>query len=193
MTKIFRLAVAIVAAVVVLSAAVVFLAGDNRPRPPLSGEFTDFTVASAGSPAPQTALVARDGSETTLQALRGRFVLVNFWATWCAPCVRELPSLARLQTRLGGEAFTVLALSEDLKGWPVIRPFLEKLGLESLPVLHDVQGATSRAMGVSGLPTTVLLDREGREIGRFARAAEWDQPDALALLRFYLEGDDAPP
>ena len=150
---------------------------------------TKFTVAGAGSPAPQTVLVARDGRKTTLQAFRGKLVLVNFWATWCAPCVKEMPSLMRLQAKLGGARFTVMALSEDLKGWPVITPFLEQHRLGDLPVLHDVQGATGRALGVAGLPTTVLFDGEGRELGRLVGPAEWDHADAAALIGHYLGGE----
>ena len=186
MVKFLRPAAAALAAVLVIWAAVAFLARDERPAPPLGGAMRNFTVAGAGSPAPQTTLGAKDGTTTTLAAFRGRVVLVNFWATWCAPCIKELPSLARLQAQLGGAGFTVVALSEDLKGWPVIAPFLGEHGIAQLPVLHDPQGAASRAFKATGLPTSVLLDRDGRELGRLVGPAEWDGPDALALLRHYL-------
>jgi thiol-disulfide isomerase/thioredoxin len=188
MVKVLRPAAAILAVAIVIWAAVAFLARDERPAPPLGGAMRNFTVASAGSPAPQTSLGAKDGSATTLASFHGRLVLVNFWATWCAPCIKELPALARLQGKLGGPGFTVLALSEDLKGWPVIAPFLGAQGIATLPVLHDPQGAASRAFKVAGLPTSVLLDRDGRELGRLVGPAEWDGPDALALIRHYLGG-----
>lgn len=186
MVKFLRPAAAVLAAAIVIWAAVAFLGRDERPAPPLGGAMRDFTVASAGSPAPETSLGAKDGSSTTLAAYRGKIVLVNFWATWCAPCIKELPALARLQGKLGGQGFTVLAVSEDLKGWPVIAPFLGAQKIVALPVLHDPQGAASRMYKVAGLPTSVLLDRDGRELGRLVGPAEWDGPDALTLIGHYL-------
>lgn len=186
MVKFLRPAAAALAALLVIWAAVAYLARDERPAPPLGGAMRNFTQASAGSPAPQTNLGAKDGATETLRAFRGKVVLVNFWATWCGPCIEELPSLVRLQARLGGPGFTVLALSEDLKGWKVIAPFLDRHAISGLPVLHDPQGAASRALKVAGLPTTVLFDRDGRELGRLVGPAPWDGSDALALIRYYL-------
>ena len=117
-------------------------------------------------------------------------MLVNFWATWCGPCIREMPSLLRLQKARGGADFTVIALSQDLRGWPVVTPFLEKNGLAELPVYVDQKTAISRAMKIKGLPTSILLDREGRELGRLAGHAEWDSREALALIDHYAK---APP
>jgi hypothetical protein len=81
----------------------------------------------------------------------------------------------------------VIALSQDLRGWPVIAPFLDKIGLKSLPVYFDPDGAAARAMGVTALPTTVIVDRDGRMAGYLVGAAEWDSDEALALVRFYLD------
>jgi thiol-disulfide isomerase/thioredoxin len=186
MVKFLRPAAALLAAALVIWAAVAFLAGDERPAPPLGGAMRNFSAADAGSPAPQSFLGGKDGATTTLQTFRGKVVLVNFWATWCAPCIKELPSLVSLQAKLGGAGFTVLALSEDLKGWPVIAPFLAQHGIAGLPVLHDPQGAASRALKVAGLPTSVLFDRDGHELGRLVGPADWGGPDALALIRHYL-------
>jgi thiol-disulfide isomerase/thioredoxin len=187
MVKFLRPAAAALAAALVIWAAVAYLARDERPAPPLGGAMRNFSVASAGSPAPQANLGAKNGASDTLRSFRGKVVLVNFWATWCAPCIEELPSLVRLRAKLGGPGFTVVALSEDLKGWPVIEPFLARHGIAGLTVLHDSQGAASRAVKVAGLPTSVLYDRNGRELGRLVGTAEWDSPDALALIRHYVE------
>ncbi len=129
-----------------------------------------------------------DGETVDLSAFRGRVVLMNFWATWCAPCLREMPSLKRLQQRLGGDDFTVIAVSEDREGSRVVAPYVERHGLDGLPIYYDAGMAASRALAVSGLPTTLLIDRQGREVGRLQGAAEWDTAEAAELVRREVEG-----
>ena len=146
----------------------------------------NFTVAASAAPAPRISFNDRDNRALGLEGFRGRVVLVNFWATWCGPCLREMPSLERLQVRLGGAGFTVLALSVDRKGWAAMTPYIERLGLAKLPVYHDPSSAAARALGVQGLPTTILIDRQGREIGRLTGPAEWDSPESVALMRHYM-------
>ena len=165
---------------------------ENRAGPPLAGWMKNFTPADAAGPAPELAVLARDGRRVALAGFRGRTVLVNFWATWCAPCLREMPSLVRLQEKRGGADFTVVALSQDLKGWPVVEPFLGQHKLTALPVYVDEKTAVSRALRVSGLPTSVLLGPDGRELGRLAGHAEWDSPEALALIDHYVKGAEVP-
>lgn len=156
--------------------------------PPRTGWMQGFTVAEAGPPAPATEFIGRSGESYTLENFRGKVVLVNFWATWCGPCVRELPSLKRLDARLGGDRLVVLALSQDRGGWDRIAPFWNKHGLHGLTAFHDPKARTARAAKVGALPTTVLYGRDGRELGRLTGHAEWDSGEALALLRHYLEG-----
>jgi thiol-disulfide isomerase/thioredoxin len=132
--------------------------------------------------------MAFSGADSKVRGLadfRGKVVVVNFWATWCGPCIREMPTLVRLRARLGDEDFAVVALSEDRRGWPVIRPFLDKYDLKGLAVYHDPGGRAARALDVQGLPTTVVFDRAGRELGRLAGIAEWDAPEAVSLLRYF--------
>jgi thiol-disulfide isomerase/thioredoxin len=107
-----------------------------------------------------------EGETMSLADFRGKVVLPNIWATWCAPCRREMPTLQRLQAELGGPAFEVVALSIDRKGLPAVQEFYAELGLETLPIYVDETGAAQRALSVLGLPTTLLLDRDGNEIGR---------------------------
>lgn len=147
-----------------------------------------FAVAETSPPAPISAFAGRDGESYTLERFRGKVVLVNFWATWCGPCVRELPSLKRLNARLGGDAFTVLALSQDRGGWDRMAPFLRKHDLGGLPAFHDPKAMTARAAKVRALPTSVLYGRDGRELGRLTGHAEWDSDEALALIRHYIDG-----
>lgn len=146
----------------------------------------NFTLVDGGAKPNRGGFVDEAGRSLTLEAFRGKIVLVNFWATWCGPCIRELPSLARLQAKLGGDEFIVIAISEDRKGWEVMRPFLDGAGLEDLSAYHDRRGLTMAALKAKRLPTTVLIGRGGREIGRVESPAEWDSPEAVALIEYYV-------
>jgi thiol-disulfide isomerase/thioredoxin len=123
------------------------------------------------------------GAARSLADWRGRVVLVNLWATWCAPCIEEMPALDRIAGRLGGPDFEVLAIAVDRQGETVVRPFLEKLGLSRIALHLDPTNAVVRTLGAPGLPISVLVDREGRELGRVLGAAEWDSPAFETLLR----------
>ncbi len=126
------------------------------------------------------------GKPATLERYRGRVLLINFWATWCGPCVREMPTLDRLQAALGGPDFAVLTVSLDRKGMAAVGPFWEEQGYEHLPILLDSRWKTARRLGVGGLPATFLLDRRHRIVGYLLGPAEWDSPQARAFLRFYI-------
>jgi thiol-disulfide isomerase/thioredoxin len=151
-------------------------------QPSRLGGTLNFTPPQSVGPASEIRFVDADGRPHSLAEYAGRAVLVNFWATWCAPCVAELPSLDRLQAKRGGGGFAVIALSEDRQGWPVIRPFLQKIGVRALPVYHDAGGETAVKLKVSAMPTTILFDSTGREVGRVVGPAEWDSPEAEALI-----------
>jgi thiol-disulfide isomerase/thioredoxin len=154
--------------------------------PAFKGALGPFVVSSAAAPLPELAFTGGDGKPLTLADFKGRVVLLNLWATWCGPCVEEMPALDRLQARLGGPEFVVVALSVDRQGRSLVEPFMEKLGLKSLAMYLDTSSAVMRTLKVRGLPTTVLLDRDGREVGRLEGAAAWDSPEAEALIRFHL-------
>ena len=98
-----------------------------------------------------------------------------------------MPSLLRLQKALKDEDFVLIALSEDRRGWPLIKPFLARLGLNELNVYHDATGLTMRSFRIRGLPTSILFDRDGKEVGHLRGHAEWDTPEALALIRYYMD------
>ena len=146
----------------------------------------NFIVHESPRSLPEVAF--RDGDEGTvsLADFRGKVVLLNIWATWCSPCRREMPTLDRLQVQLGGPAFEVVALSIDRKGASAVRSFYSEVGIRNLAVYIDSRGKSARALGMIGLPTTLLIDRDGREVGRLIGPAEWDTPEMVAFLRSRL-------
>lgn len=151
-----------------------------------TGAVKNFTVSEPPKPTPAVTFKAADGSETSLDAFKGKVVLVNFWATWCLPCREEMPSLAKLQKDVGGADFTVLALSQDRLAPEKVQTFLKDNGAADLQPYQDQTMKSGRAFGALGLPTTVLIDRQGREIGRLVGPAAWDSPEAVALIKTAL-------
>jgi len=162
------------------------LGGSDDP-PLFLGYMGQFTLVQPLRPAPLTPMLAADGERLDLTRFRGRVVLLNFWATWCAPCIREMPTLLALQDAFAGEAFAMVALSVDRKEWQVIKPFLKQHRLERLGVYVDVDRKAFKAFAVRGLPVTYLIDHEGRYVGYLEGPAEWDSDEAKALIRYYVE------
>jgi thiol-disulfide isomerase/thioredoxin len=156
--------------------------------PEFRGAIGPFVTQASPAPLPALSFVDGEGRTRGLEAFRGKLVLLNLWATWCGPCVEEMPALDRLQARLGGNDFTVLALATDRQGKPLVEPFLAKLGVRNLAMYLDTSGNVMRALKARGLPTTLLIDRDGREIGRLEGAATWDSDAAAAFLRYWRDG-----
>ena len=163
-----------------------FIASDERERqlaataPAVSGEL--FT-ATEPRPVPELHFVDGAGQPRTLADFRGKMVLLNLWATWCVPCRQEMPALARLQARLGGRNFEVLALATDKKGLPAVQAFYAELGLKALAIYVDGSERAASQLGALGLPTTLLVDAQGNEIGRAVGPREWDAPAAVAEIK----------
>jgi thiol-disulfide isomerase/thioredoxin len=147
--------------------------------PPVLGKYKPTADARE---IPEVTFVDADGNEKSLADFRGQGLVLNFWATWCAPCVKEMPALDRLAAAVHDRGLRVLALSADREGAPVVRAFYEVNRVGHLPVAVDRLSRAARAIGVDGLPTTVLYDAEGREIGRVVGVAEWDSPAAIDFL-----------
>ncbi|MBU2533139.1 MAG: TlpA family protein disulfide reductase [Alphaproteobacteria bacterium] len=124
-----------------------------------------------------------DGQSMTLDDLKGKVVLLNLWATWCAPCRKEMPYLDTLQKELGSDQFEVVALSVDRGSPQKAKDFLAEVGASSLKFYHDPTAQAGFALMAIGMPTTLLFDREGREIGRLAGPAEWHSKEAKDLIR----------
>jgi thiol-disulfide isomerase/thioredoxin len=138
-------------------------------------------------PLPPLTFQTLDGEETTMDAFAGKVVVLNLWATWCAPCREEMPSLDRLQARFADqEDVVVLALSVDRAGPERVRGFLDEVGVRHLHVYRDPKAAATRALKVPGLPATLLVDRQGREAGRVLGIAQWDGPAAVEAVERLL-------
>ena len=148
----------------------------------------EFVPAFQPFPAPAISLADPSGSTADLSDFRGKLVLVNLWATWCEPCLREMPSLERLQSRLG-DRIAVIAVSEDRGGSKVVEPFIAKLGLQSVKTYVDPKSAVGHAFEVRGLPTSFLIDRDGRVLGRVEGGAEWDSSKMLGVIEPLLSGN----
>ena len=145
------------------------------------GEMSSFVSPDQPIPQPSIIYTTGGGDELTLSDFRGQIILVNYWATWCGPCVEEMPSLDILQTQLGGAEFDVVTISIETSV-EAPREFYERMELTNLPLIHDITLASFGLIGARGLPVSILYDRQGNEIGRVPGPAKWDSEDAYALI-----------
>ena len=138
-------------------------------------------------PSPEVAWRDAGGQEVSLATFRGKVVMLNFWASWCSPCLRELPSINRLQARLGGDQFTVVALNVDRGGKSVASRYTRRLKLDKLELYLDQDNTTAKSMKLQSMPTTIIFDAKGREVGRLVGAAEWDMEEAVNLIKWFID------
>ena len=144
-----------------------------------------FAIAIDSPEAPDFSLERLGGGETSLSSLQGKVVFVNFWATWCGPCRIEMPSMERLYNQMSKDQFEILAV--DLReAEETVAQFAEELSL-SFPILLDSQGMTGGIYGVQGIPTTFLVDKEGRLVGRLVGSREWDTDSFINLLEILID------
>src|SRR5579871_933642 len=153
---------------------------------PTAPEKASFVALKTPRPLAPLGFVDGDGAAMTLSHFDGRIVLLNVWATWCVPCRKEMPALDRLQAKLGGPDFTVVPLSIDHRGPEAVMRFYREHGLSSLGVYVDKSADATYAINAFGLPQTLLIDRQGRELGRVIGAAEWDGAEMLSLIAGYV-------
>jgi thiol-disulfide isomerase/thioredoxin len=147
------------------------------------GSMKKLIVHAEAKPVSQAQFQLEDDSGTgSLSDYKGKIVLLNFWATWCAPCRKEMPQIAELQEEFGGEDFEVLTLATGRNSPAGIKKFFEENGIDNLPRHQDPRQAVAREMGVIGLPITVVLDRDGNEIGRLIGDAEWNSDSAKSII-----------
>jgi thiol-disulfide isomerase/thioredoxin len=144
----------------------------------------EFIPAASPQPAPEISVTDMAGKPVSLGDFKGQFVLVNLWATWCQPCLKEMPSLMALQTRLGS-ALTVLAISEDRAGARIVQDFVAAHGFDKLAIYLDPNSTVGHTFDARGLPTSILIGADGKLLGRVEGGADWDSDtmrDALAKL-----------
>lgn len=147
----------------------------------------DFVLHDAPVAVPELQFSDGEGTPRSLADFRGKVVLLNIWATWCLPCREEMPTLDRLQAALGGEKFEVVALSIDRGGVDAVKKFFAEIGIQHLAIHVDTSSQVGFALGTPRLPTTLLIDAEGRELGRLIGPAEWDAPEMVAFLKSTVE------
>ena len=135
------------------------------------------------TPLTATTFLNDKNTEYSIKDYRGNGVILNFWATWCPPCVKEMPALINLKKIIEKDNFSILALSEDRGGAKSVISFFEKQGLEGLDVLVDKKGKVAREYKVQGLPVSLLIDREGLERGRVVGIADWDKPEVVSFIK----------
>jgi thiol-disulfide isomerase/thioredoxin len=137
---------------------------------------------------PEVSFVAADGTPHRLSEFAGHGMVVNFWATWCGPCVAELPALAALSRTLAPDDIAVLTLSSDRGGAAVVQGYFDEHGITGLPVLLDLHGEGARAVGARGIPTSLVIDKRGRERARLEGSADWSAPEAALMVRRLVGG-----
>jgi thiol-disulfide isomerase/thioredoxin len=182
-TRLVLIAVAAIAAV-----GIPWLLYENRARdvnasasPPA---ILDKMQLTEGTPqAPAVTFYDAEGKAMSLNDFRGRYVLVNLWATWCGPCINELPSLVRLQAELPQDKITVLPLDLEKHDAGKVAEFLERTKIEGLPIYIDRDFSAMRGFAANELPLTILIDAEGKEIARAAGEQKWDHADSVAFLK----------
>lgn len=187
------------AAILPLLAAAVFLSGAIFTIP--GGNARAAAAACAAPPPPLAKLKAADPQAAPVtepfytaggapvavtEVARGRGAVVNLWATWCAPCIKEMPQLDALKAELAKSGIAVIVVSQDRGGLDVVKPFFDRQGYRNLSIHLDPKGGFARANKVRGLPTTIIYDADGREKGRIEGVAEWDAPDVAEFIRACL-------
>lgn len=149
----------------------------------LSASRVPVALQPPGPAVPDITFLTADGATQTLKDYAGKGIVLNFWATWCVPCVKEMPDLAKLAALVKGSNVVVLPLSSDRGGAPVVQRFYDEKGIKDLPILLDPRSAAVHAVGARGLPTTLLIDASGHERARLEGAVEWTDEAAVAAVK----------
>ena len=153
------------------------------------GDMRKLTFHSAPIAGSDVAFMSEDGNEMTLADFNGQHILLNFWATWCAPCRKEMPELSALQTDLGGEKFQVVTVATGRNPLPAMKKFFDEIGIDNLPLHTDARQSFARSMGVLGLPVTLIMDPDGNEIARLQGEADWSSDSAVAIITTLIASD----
>lgn len=161
-------------------------ATEIRSPPVLEGRYGSFKPLTETKRLPEATFFDESDTPVSLDQFRGKVVLVNFWATWCPPCLKEMPSLDELQAHFAEQAFEVVAICSKCGSIDDIRGFFETRDIRNLRIYTDPELQILPLLGVRGLPTSILLGPEGKELGRLEGDAEWASPEAKQLIEYYL-------
>jgi thiol-disulfide isomerase/thioredoxin len=176
----------------VVLAGVTLAAGLTARKPHAQEHLRDLAAVlkpvNPPVPMPPITFYAADGSAHRLEEFHGHGMVINFWATWCAPCVAEMPSLAALSKALAPQDIAVLPLSSDRGGAKAVTAWFGAHGITGLPVLLDPKGEAAHTVGADGIPTSVVVDGQGRMRARLEGAANWSNPASVALVKKLTEG-----
>jgi len=155
-----------------------------------AGEMEKLVVHAEPKDRLETVFVDAEGAEASVADWAGKVVVLNFWATWCPPCLKEMPSLDRLAAERSGDDFAVLAISTDRGDAQKPTRWFAENGIETLTMHHDARMALAREAAILGQPTTLILDRQGREVARYQGEAEWDSADAWAVVEAVIAANE---
>ena len=169
--------------VIVLVGASVYLVSSSNPRP--DSEWVNSVVA--GDLAPDFELEDTKGNKVTLSDLRGKIVLVNFWATWCPPCIEEMPSMERLNEVLAGDDFVMLAVNTEQNGRTVVPAFLDKTPY-TFPILYDDHGVVQKRYGVFKFPESFVVGKDGIVVEKVIGPLDWASFDTIAYFKNLTKG-----
>ncbi|MFZ4761495.1 MAG: TlpA disulfide reductase family protein [Alphaproteobacteria bacterium] len=165
-----------------------FTPAKAQEKLPLSEDFNSYEAQNPPTNLPENwFFYDSNGTKKILNDFKGKLLVVNFWATWCPPCVHEMPSLNRLQASMGQKGLQVITVSVDREGAKKVLPFMQSKQLSALTPYFDEMSTSLGRFRLKGLPTTLIISPSGKELGRLAGPAAWDGDAALALLNYYLQ------
>ncbi len=151
-----------------------------------TGEMKKLVIHSEPVEISAKSFLNENGDKTSLDAYKGKLVLLNIWATWCPPCLAEMPSIDALQAELGGDDFQVVTVAMGRNPVASIKKFFANNNIENLPILRDPKQKFARSISVIGLPTTIIINPEGQEIGRLIGDADWHGDAAITVIKAML-------
>lgn len=183
----YRWAWMIAGSAILLGSALYFLWASMPDSEIHTSATQKFTIHESAQEIPEIYFINSDEQLLTLKYFEGKTILLNIWATWCPPCVDEMPTLDRLQAELGGELFEVVALSIDRAGISAVEKFYNKIGVKNLQTYIDDSAKSATLLNAYGLPSTLLINEQGLELGRMIGPAEWDSPEIVSFLRTFIE------
>lgn len=166
------------------------LSKHSPDSPPISGSIKKFKLSKNRVRAPNIGWQNVDGITTQLKSYKGKVVFLNLWASWCAPCIKELPSINKLKSSISRKKLAIIPLSLDRGSKTIALRIKQRLGLETLKFYWDERNSIAKTLNITALPTTIIFDSKGREVGRIVSAAEWDRREAINLIKFFIDHPD---